>query len=360
MAVTYSNLGGVLFASNRLDEAAEQLQDALRLDPRIPEAHVSLCTILKLKKGPRAVIEHYEEVLRNDPDWAPAHIDLGVALAEAKQTDAAIDQLQHAIRIDPQQAAAYHNLGLVLFSQNQWAEAANHFEKAVAIDPKLALAHAALGQALLVLGRFRDAQAATRRSLDLLTAKSPHRPTVTRQLERVEQMLALEVRIPAILRGEARPGNGAEALQMGQVCHLKKQYLAAARLAADAFADQPALADDPAAGHRYNAACAAALAGCGRGEGGDKLSDAERTRWREQARDWLRADLAAWGKKLAATTAADRARVRQTLTHWQADPDLEGVRDPDALDRLSAPERQQWHTVWADVDALLKRSQDVK
>src|SRR5260370_22251106 len=99
------------------------------------------------------------------------------------------------------------------------------------------------------------------------------------------------------------------------------------RLYADAFAADPTLADDLRAGHRYNAARAAALAGCGRGEDGAGTGEPERARWRAQARQWLRADLAAWGTTLDGDPAA-RHRLPQTLTRWRGDPDLAGLREP--------------------------------
>ena len=45
---------------------------------------------------------------------------------------------------------------------------------------------------------------------------------------------------------------------------------AAARFYEEAFAAQPKLADDLGAAHRYNAACAAALAGCGQSKDAGK------------------------------------------------------------------------------------------
>jgi hypothetical protein len=84
-----------------------------------------------------------------------------------------------------------------------------------------------------------------------------------RQLRGCEALLALEARLPAVLRGEARPGDAAERLRFAEVCHLKKRYADAASLFEKAFADKPQLADDMQAAHRYNAACAAALAGGG-------------------------------------------------------------------------------------------------
>jgi hypothetical protein len=41
--------------------------------------------------------------------------------------------------------------------------------------------------------------------------------------------------------------------------------------------------------------------------------------------------------------------------HWQAGPDLAGVRARDGLARVPAKEREQWRQLWSDVDALLRR-----
>jgi hypothetical protein len=140
------------------------------------------------------------------------------------------------------------------------------------------------------------------------------------------------------------------------VCHLTKRFADAASLFERAFTDRPQLADDWQAAHRYNAACAAALAGGGQGGGGDKLSTAERARWRQQARAWLQADLAVWAGKLEGGTAADRAQVKTMMRHWQADADLAGLREPAALAKLAAEERDGWRALWQEVGALLKRA----
>ena len=108
--------------------------------------------------------------------------------------------------------------------------------------------------------------------------------------------------------------------------------------------------------HRYNAACAAALAGCGQGKDDPPLDDAARTRWRKQAIDWLKADLAAWSKILESGPPQARPFIAQTLQHWKADPDLAGLRDPAALDKLPEDEQNACRALWKDVDALLARA----
>jgi hypothetical protein len=45
------------------------------------------------------------------------------------------------------------------------------------------------------------------------------------------------------------------------------------------------------------------------------------------------------------------------LLHWQADPDLTGVRTPEMLAKLPEAERQPWQQLWNEVADRLKRAQ---
>src|SRR5262249_2065691 len=125
----------------------------------------------------------------------------------------------------------------------------------------------------------------------------------------------------------------------------------------DAFAMKPQAAEDPRTGHRYRAACSAALAGCGRDEGAAALGDAERARWRRQALEWLRADLAAWVRWLDGDPAARRGAVRKAVTHWWENPDLACVRDPGELARLAPDERKAYRALAAEVAAIRARTE---
>ena len=109
--------------------------------------------------------------------------------------------------------------------------------------------------------------------------------------------------------------------------------------------------------NRYNAACAAALAGCGQGTDDPPLDDAAKTRWRKQAIDWLTADLAVWSKLVDSGPPQARPFVSQTLKHWKADTELAGIRDPAVLDKLPADEQNTCAALWAEVDALVKKAQ---
>jgi hypothetical protein len=101
-----------------------------------------------------------------------------------------------------------------------------------------------------------------------------------------------------VLKGETVPATAAERLELAALCQLRRKRLhaATARLAA-AFASDPKLADGLKQQRRYNAACSTAVAGCGQGEDAAHLDEKELARLRQQARDWLTADLSLWTNK---------------------------------------------------------------
>jgi serine/threonine-protein kinase len=94
----------------------------------------------------------------------------------------------------------------------------------------------------------------------------------------------------------------------------------------------------------------------GQGLDAGPLSAPERAHLRRQALLWLRADLARWSQQLAQGTPQAQALVRQTLAHWQRDPDLVGIRDAAWIANLPTEELRACRQLWADVDALLRRA----
>jgi serine/threonine-protein kinase len=174
-----------------------------------------------------------------------------------------------------------------------------------------------------------------------------------RLVEECNRLLALEVILTDVLAGKAPPVNNRERLGLGEVCQLQGRYAAAARLYTDAFNADAKLADDLKASHRYNAACAAALAAAGQGKDASKLDDQQRVDLRKQALQWLQADLVAWGK-------AEHQQAQDVFKHWLDDSDLAPVRDPEWLKALPDDERKAWQSLWADVQDVLQKLKAVK
>jgi hypothetical protein len=196
------------------------------------------------------------------------------------------------------------------------------------------------------------------------------------RLQQCQQALQLEQRAETLGHGQAQPQSAAEALQLAQFCQQFRHYPAAARLYAAALAAQPALAEDLQRGHRYNAACVAALAAAGQGKNADQLTAADRANLRRQALAALRADLKLLTRAVAAyqgnkadnpkpaspleklggspqpTGPADLLRLFDRLRHWQTDADLVSVRQDKQRAQLPPDEQKDWQKLWADVSQL--------
>ena len=183
------------------------------------------------------------------------------------------------------------------------------------------------GLALRSQGRYTEALAELRKGHELGSKQPGWTQPSAQWVAECEALVAIEARIPALLRGDDKPKDNAELLSLGQICHDTKRFAASARFWGEALAEDPKLGDDRKAQHRYNAACSAAMAGTGQGNDDPKPDDAARAKLRDQARDWLRAELSAWKKVAMTAEPGNKPLVAKTLAHWKADADLAGVRD---------------------------------
>jgi serine/threonine-protein kinase len=278
-------------------------------------------------------------------------------LGQLGQWDLVSHGLAKIVEDKPDDASAHLNLGLALYLQGKTDEAIAPFREAIRLKPDFDRAYGYLGFALRRQGRFAESLAAFKRGHELgakQTDTSYRRAELVREAER---LAALEGKLPGCLKGEYQAKDNTERLGLAEVCQRKKLNHAAARLYTDAFAADPKAAGDLKAFHRYNAACFASLAAAGQGEDAATLNDDERTRLRQQALDWLRADLAARTKQLESGQPADRAEFQRAMQHWQQDSDLAGLRDEAPLAKLSEAERKAWQALWGEVRALLKRAE---
>jgi serine/threonine-protein kinase len=253
-----------------------------------------------------------------------------------------------------------------LFAQGLAEYRQGHFDSAIAImSAEAATVMGPSPRLLIAIAEYRKGQKEQARktlaeaisTFDWSAAQVVSRDHWIWHVFRREAESMILPNLPAFLDGKYQPQDNDERLALLGICQFKNRTRACARLYADAFAADPGLVLDLVAGHRYHAARVAALSGCGRGEEANQLSEEERTHWRKQARDWLQADLAEWTKKLETGPAGDRDQVQKMLMHWQADPDLAGLREPAALDKLPADERQEWLALWQTVTKLLNRAQ---
>ena len=145
--MAYQNLGTELAGRNRLSEAIDAYEGALRARPDFPQARNNL-VLAHMKLGDAAAevpdripsaILHYESVLRIQPDHFRAHYNLGTVLMDLPERHAeAITHLEAAVRMRPESTEAQVNLGVALADiPARSQEAIAHLEIALAKRPDL-------------------------------------------------------------------------------------------------------------------------------------------------------------------------------------------------------------------------------
>jgi serine/threonine protein kinase/tetratricopeptide (TPR) repeat protein len=398
LASTHNNLGLLLkdtgdpAGARRAFDAALQIQERLARDhPAVTlyaqdqaSTHNNLGVLLRATGDPAGARRAYdaareiqERLARDHPavtayaqDLASTHNNLGNLLyttgdpAGARRAyDAAREIQERLARDHPEMPDVASELGGTLnnlagldLAARRWLparallkQAVTRQKQALAANPRnpqyrqfLANHLANLIQAASALGN--DAEAAeARRELAELSASDP-------------RFQALDARLKAVIGGE-KPKDNAERLALAERAYDTQHYALAARLWGEALENDPTLANDRQAQHRYSAACAAALAASESRAGQVGAdppvppTDAERASFRNQALDYLQAELDLWTKILESANEQQRSATAQTLAHWQNDTDLASLRG-DEIDTLPEPEHAPWRALWDQVEAL--------
>jgi serine/threonine protein kinase/tetratricopeptide (TPR) repeat protein len=319
----------------RLEEAVGYLRVALGQRHDSPGVYHKLGSALLAKGDLEDAIGCYKAALRLEPKYAGVHQSLAIALDMSKDPDGAIQEYQAALAIDPKLGVSHNNLGYHLYVKHHLEDALREFQTAISNNPTFAEAHAGLGMVLHDMGDLEGAL----REFEVVVGC---RPDVA----------------------EAYRNVGALLCERGDWESAVREYVAA-------FAVELNLAGHPSPRERFEAACVAALAGCGQSQAAlvaeqahhpgvikdaREVGDQERAGLRNQARDWLRADLERWRRLLEKGPDTTRPRVAEEMGHWQGDPDFAGVRGEQALAGLPPAERAEWQMLWREVEALRQRA----
>ncbi|HEV3258953.1 MAG TPA: protein kinase, partial [Gemmataceae bacterium] len=386
------DLARVLATKGRLEEGRVVWQNILDGDPPDYEpwyGYAQLCAFLgnegAYHRACKAVRERFGDSRQH---WTVSERDSLACLlmpASGDELRRAVEMADRAVAVgpkfpDPDNAYLLFVKGLAEYRQGRPDRAVPLLQESAALLPNRAGPRLALAMVQFQSGSKKEARKTLAAAVRAYNWKEPQadHPTawVSHVLRRQAEAMILP-NLPAFLQGRYQPQDNDERLAMVGICQFEGLYAAAARLYADAFAADPNLDDnlttqcryrtlreeqpiddrmDPLeTASRYLAARCAALAGGGLGKDGAKLSEAERTRWRKQARVWLQADLALWVKTLGSDNDMDHGLTKRMLKLWQVEPDLTGIRELNALDELSANERNECVALWHEVGLVLKR-----
>lgn len=326
-------LGIALLANDEADASAKAFQHAIALSPKFALAYSGLGSALKMKA----------ETL----DSAAATALLDEAIAEHKK----------AIALTPGHPLTHYRLGEALARKGDFAAAVDEYRDAIRLKPTFVEAHRELGACLKRQGKFADAAKTLRRAQELASSQIVSQETksdLNEKLQAVSCLSELQSRLPALLRGTDNTLSNPQRLILIDYCNEELWNAAAVRLWLAAFSSDPSLSQDISQHRRYNAACAAVLAGTGQAKDDPPPDAVQKSSFRKQALDWLQADLESWGKSLESDRTEERATALDSLQYMMTDADFSAVRESAALDQLPADEQAAWRSFWSRAGTLLK------
>lgn len=163
----HNYLGITLSGQKRLDEAIEQFQEALAIQPENTDANGNIGIALVQKGRVDEAIVHYRRGLETSPDCAEIHNNLGNALMRKGQVDEAIVHYQQALVTPSDRPELYLNLGNALIGKGRADEAIVCYQKALATPTVIPEVYFNLGVALGRQGRLDEAIASIRTGLEL-------------------------------------------------------------------------------------------------------------------------------------------------------------------------------------------------
>ena len=348
------NLGNALLVQGKAAEAEAACRRAVRIQPDFYKGHLSLAFVLKAQGKLPEALDAYRAHVRLKPDSYLAHVYLAEALKDRADYTEALEVIREAIRLKPDSYEAYNGLGIILGDQKKYPEAEAALRESIRLKPGNYHAHNNLGNTLRHRGKLPEAVAAYRESIRLKPDNHLSHNNLGLLLQAQNKLPEAAAAFHEAIR--LKPDYGKSHINLAAVLRVQKRYAAVVRLSAEAFQSDASVANDLDRLYRYHAASSAVLLATGKGDGPKPFDEAERAQARTQALGWLRADLAAWGKRLDDGKPTDRALVEGRMRLWQKDPELAAVREAADVAKLPEAERAEWQKLWQDVEALAKRA----
>jgi len=210
--IAHNNLGEILVAQGKIDEAMDHCEAALDLKPDLPEALGNLANCL-FRKGElekdrdsrkakfAKAVENYDALIDLEPRKPKAWSNRGAALENLGKLDEAVESLEEALRITPAFVNAHFNLGNVLVKLGRTKEAIDHYSDTVRLNPGFT-------DALYKLGLLYEQSADESRAIGAFRRAVQQRPSWIEAGNKLAWLLAT--------KRDATPSDRAEAIRIAE------------------------------------------------------------------------------------------------------------------------------------------------
>ncbi|MEO0128075.1 MAG: tetratricopeptide repeat protein [candidate division WOR-3 bacterium] len=177
-----NNLEIILKKSGKLDSKVKELAHHIDVEPFDEIKTLELAdTYRKLNRYSQAII-YYRKVLDFNPGSYEAHFGLGITLRNLGKYDDALEEIKKSleIKISPE---GYRLLGEIYFNKGIIDLAIKNFQEAIMLDPASAEAHFFLGFALGEKGMHKEGREEIKKAIQLNPALAQFEPNLPIELK---------------------------------------------------------------------------------------------------------------------------------------------------------------------------------
>ena len=179
----WNNLGLLSAREGHTDEAIQQFQQALQLDPDHFIALENLGNAFRQAKRWDDAKSTLQHALALNPESAEANYAMGMVYAQTNDEDRAFEYLQKAIAEKPAYPEALNNLGVLYLRKRQPTDAENSFKEAIRVAPTFEQSYFNLARLYAIEGN----NAAARQLLTDLLQRHPGDPQIEGALSQIPQ-----------------------------------------------------------------------------------------------------------------------------------------------------------------------------
>ena len=152
----YLKLATELGGAGKLDDAAAAYEEALQINPQLPDAETRLIYIYgRLAQFAKAE-QHFRAAVRLDPKKWDAYFNYGSLLQGQGKIREAEEAFRKSVEINPRYSEAHNNLGYLLEGQGKLPEAITELRKAIENSPGFPQAHFSLGRILVKQSNYEE------------------------------------------------------------------------------------------------------------------------------------------------------------------------------------------------------------
>ena len=166
-AQAYNNLGATLHKRNKISDAINSFKKATSLKPNFAEPFNNLGNIMFELGNFEEALSYFERTIEIKPDFEIIFANLGKTYLELGKKKEALDNFKKALKLKQDSPEIYNNIGVVYSALSRFDESLLSFKKAIELKPNHEKAYNNLGNLLNSLGRHDESSRAYHKAIKI-------------------------------------------------------------------------------------------------------------------------------------------------------------------------------------------------